>query len=90
MTFESNTAYGIILDSKFKTNSMNAFDNEETIIIETFNDSAEATAAKDKLEAVGIVSMLVDENVVGLNPLGGIELKIFQKDEARAREVLAN
>ena len=26
----------------------------------------------------------------GLNPLGGIELKIFQKDEARAREVLAN
>ena len=69
---------------------MNTFNDEETMVIETFTDVAEASAAKSKLEAEGIITMLVDENAVGLNPLGGFELKIFQKDADRARQILAN
>jgi len=69
---------------------MNPFDNEETVIIGVYNDAAEATAAKSKLETEGIVTMLLDENAVGLNPLGGIELKILSKDAEKARQLLAN
>ena len=69
---------------------MNPFNDEETVIIGVYNDAAEANAAKSKLDTEGIMSMLVDENAVGLNPLGGIELKILSRDVDRAKELLAN
>ena len=62
---------------------------DHTIIIYIFNDILEANIAREKLKEKGIDSSLEDENVVGLNPLGGIELKIFSKDKEAAEKILA-
>lgn len=62
---------------------------DHIIILCTFEDILEANIARDKLKAKGIDSFLVDENVVGLNPLGVIELKIFSKDKEAAEKILA-
>lgn len=67
---------------------MNTHTDEETMILQTFSDRLEADLAKEKLDAQGISAFLVDENVVGLNPLGGIELKIFSKDFEQAKQIL--
>ena len=48
----------------------------------------DATIAKDKLKQNGIDSFLEDENPIGLNPLGGIELKIFSKDKDRTEKII--
>ena len=69
---------------------MNKFNEEETVIIGVYNDAAEASAAKNKLENEGNTTFMVDENVVGLNPLGGFELKILSRDIAKAKKVLEN
>ena len=63
--------------------------DDETIVLETYDDSAAAGIAKQKLNAAGITAELVDENTIGLNPLGGIELKIFSKDLEREKLALA-
>ncbi len=63
--------------------------NEELIIVKIFNNSFEANLAKDKLNAKGIASFQEEENVVGLNPLGGIELKVLSKDLKSATAILA-
>ncbi|HEX6192488.1 MAG TPA: DUF2007 domain-containing protein [Chitinophagaceae bacterium] len=69
---------------------MERHNTDETVVLEVFNDQAEAQAARAKLEDNGITNVVVDENVVGLNPLGGIELKIFAKDAERAKRILAS
>lgn len=61
----------------------------ELTIVETFNDYFAANIAKDKLKANGIDSFLVEENVLGLNPLGGAYLKVFTKDLIIAKEILS-
>jgi len=62
---------------------------DHTIVLSIFNDIVEANVAQEKLKANGIDSFLEDENVMGLNPLGGIELKIFSKDKEAAEKILA-
>jgi len=62
---------------------------DNTIILHTFNDTLEASLAQNKLKENGIDSFLENENVVGLNPFGGIELKIFSKDKEKAKLILA-
>ena len=62
---------------------------DKTIILYTFNDLQEATIAQDKLKAKGIDSYLENENPIGLNPLGGVELKIFSKDKEAAEKIIA-
>lgn len=69
---------------------MNTHNEDETVVLEVFNDSLTAGFAQNKLKEEGIESSLVDENVVGLNPLGGIELKIFSKDVERAKKILSD
>lgn len=69
---------------------MNHKTDEETIVVATYNDIAEASAAKTILEEAGITAALVDKNEVGLNPLGGIEVKIFERDLSKARQLLDN
>jgi hypothetical protein len=69
---------------------MNKHSEDETVVLEVFNDSLTAGFAQNKLKEEGIESFLLDENVVGLNPLGGIELKIFSKDLERAKKILSN
>lgn len=61
---------------------------DHTIVLAIYNDIVEANIAQEKLKANGIDSFLEDENVMGLNPLGGIELKIFSKDKEAAEKIL--
>ena len=64
-------------------------EQDHTIVVAIYNDVVEANIAQEKLKANGIESFLEDENVMGLNPLGGIELKIFSKDKEAAEKILA-
>ena len=68
---------------------MSTHNKDEIVVLEIFNDSLTAGFAQNKLKEEGIESFLADENVVGLNPLGGIELKIFSHDLERAKKILA-
>ncbi len=63
---------------------------DKTILLYIFNDLTEANIARETLKANGIASFLQDENVMGMNPLGGIELKIFSKDEEAAAKIIAS
>ena len=62
---------------------------DHTIVLSIYNNIVEANIAQEKLKANGIDSFLENENVMGLNPLGGIELKIFSKDKEAAEKILA-
>lgn len=66
---------------------MKSSDNEITTL-KIFTDSHLARLANDQLKAEGIEAFLEDENVLGLNPSGGFELKVFTRDLQRAREIL--
>ena len=61
---------------------------DHTIVIAIYNDIVEANVAQEKLKENDIDSFLENENVMGLNPLGGIELKIFSKDKEAAEKIL--
>jgi len=61
---------------------------DKTIVLQIFNDMLGATVAQDKLNANGINSFFENENPIGLNPLGGIELKIFDKDKEAAEKII--
>ena len=63
-------------------------EQDKTITLSTFNDLVEATLMQDKLGANGIQSFLENENPIGLNPLGGVELKIFLKDKEIAEKII--
>jgi hypothetical protein len=62
---------------------------DDIVVLKTFNDSLAANFAQNKLREKGIDSFLADENVVGLNPLGGIEVKIFSRDLQKAKRILS-
>jgi hypothetical protein len=62
--------------------------HDKTIVLQTFSDLMEAKAMQYKLEEHGIISSLTDENVLGLDPVGGIELKIFEKDKEAALKLI--
>ena len=62
---------------------------DHTVVLSIYNDIMEANIAQEKLKANGINSFLENENVMGLNPLGGIELKIFSRDKEAAEKILA-
>lgn len=62
---------------------------DKIIVLQIFNNIVEVTLAQDKLKANGIDSFVENENPIGLNPLGGIELKIFYKDKERAEKIIA-
>ena len=61
---------------------------DKTIILHIFNDLQLATMAQEKLKENGISSFLENENPIGLNPLGGVELKIFEKDKKKAEMII--
>ncbi len=63
-------------------------DKENTIVLHIYNSLQEATIALDQLKANGINAYLLEENVMGLDPVGGTELRIFEKDSAAAKAVL--
>jgi hypothetical protein len=54
-----------------------------------------AHIVRTRLEANGLPCYIADENIVGANPLynqaiGGVKLKIFERDLIKCREILAN
>lgn len=61
---------------------------DKIIVLQTFNEMAEAAIAQDKLKASGIACFLENENPIGLNPLGGAELKIFSNDKEIAEKII--
>ena len=61
---------------------------DKTIILHTYNDMQEAVMIQDKLKENGIESFLSNENVMGLDPVGGVELKIFEKDKEAAEKII--
>jgi len=61
---------------------------EKTVVLQTFSDLMQAKAMQDKLKENGITSSLTDENVLGMDPVAGIELKIFEKDKEAAVKII--
>ena len=44
---------------------------------------------QDKLKENSIDSFINDENVMGLDPVGGAELRIFEKDKVAAEKIIS-
>lgn len=63
---------------------------ENTIVLHTYADPLEAKMIQDRLKENGIPSFLNDENVLGLDPIAGAELKIFEKDKEAAERVISD
>jgi hypothetical protein len=64
-------------------------DKDNTIVLHVYNSLQEATIALDQLKENGIGAYLLEENVMGLDPVGGTELRIFEKDKEAAEKILA-
>lgn len=62
---------------------------DKTIVLHTYTDTLEAKIIQDKLKENGISAFLNDENVLGLDPVGGVELRIFEKDKVAAEKIIA-
>jgi hypothetical protein len=62
---------------------------DKTIVLHTYTDMLEAKMIQDKLKENGIDSFLNDENVMGLDPIGGAELRIFEKDKEAAEKIIS-
>ena len=62
---------------------------DKTIVLHTYTDMLEAKMIQDKLKENGIDSFINDENVMGLDPLGGAELRIFEKDKVAAEKIIS-
>ena len=61
--------------------------------IAVYNNAIDAHLAKTKLDSEGIVSFIMDENLVSINPLlnltiGGVKLKTNNNDAEKAKEIL--
>jgi phosphoribosylanthranilate isomerase len=61
---------------------------DKTVILHIYNDLQEAVMIQDKLKENGIESFLKNENVMGLDPVGGVELKVFEKDAEAAEKII--
>jgi hypothetical protein len=63
-------------------------EQDKIIIFNIYNTVLEASFAQSKLKEHGIDSFLEDENVIGINPLGGFELKLYTQDKEKAEAIL--
>lgn len=62
---------------------------DTTIVLHTYPDMLEAKMIQDILKDNAIPSFLNDENVMGLDPVAGVELRIFEKDKDTADRIIA-
>ena len=72
---------------KLNKNSMSK-EKERTVTLHTYADVTQAKMMQGKLKENGIDSFLNDENVLGMDPVGGVELKVFEKDKIEAEKIL--
>ena len=63
-------------------------DKEKTITLRSFSDMMYARTMQATLLESGIESFLKDENVLGMDPIAGVELKIFEKDKEAALRII--
>jgi DNA-directed RNA polymerase subunit RPC12/RpoP len=68
--------------------------DDKIVTFESYYDPMLAHIIRTRLEANGIPCFIADDNTIGANPLynqavGGIKLKVFEKDMERCREILA-
>jgi len=61
---------------------------DATVTYFTYPDITQARFAQDTLKTNGIESFLKNENVLGMDPMSGVELKIFEKDLAHVQQIL--
>ena len=61
---------------------------EKTIVLHTYPDMSEAQIMQEKHSEIGISSFLNDENVLGMDPVGGVELRIFERDKEAAEKLI--
>lgn len=68
------------------------FDNENTVVLKSFINEFEAEIAKSVLEEEGIESFISKDDEGSMNPslilTQGVRLHVFEKDEAKALEIL--
>lgn len=69
--------------------------DDKIVTFESYYDPMLAHIIRTRLEANGIPCFIADDNTIGANPLynqavGGIKLKVFEKDMERCREILAS
>lgn len=62
--------------------------DERTVTLHTYNDISEAEIIAAKLESRGIKTFVHDENVMGVDPIAGVKLKVFEKDIAEAEKII--
>jgi hypothetical protein len=63
-------------------------EHDKTITLHTYNDISEAEMIAAKLESRGIKTFVHDENVMGVDPVAGVKLKVFEKDVAEAEKII--
>jgi len=63
-------------------------EQNEIITLYIFKDIMEATLAVDQLKANKIESFLEDTSASGLNPMGGVALKVFFNDREEAEKLI--
>jgi DNA-directed RNA polymerase subunit RPC12/RpoP len=68
--------------------------DDKIVTFESYYDPMLAHIIRSRLEANGISCFIADENTIGANPLynqavGGVKLKIFERDLEKCREILA-
>jgi hypothetical protein len=67
---------------------------DKIVTLNTYYDPILAEIIRTRLEANGISCFIADGNTIGANPLynqalGGVKIKVFEKDVERCREILA-
>jgi len=65
-----------------------AKNEERTITLHIYTDAMQAQIMQEKLKARGIDGFINDKNVLGMDPIAGVELKVFEKDKVEAEKIL--
>jgi hypothetical protein len=63
-------------------------EKERTVTLHIYPEITQAKMMQNKLKENGIDSFLNDENVLGMDPVGGVELKVFEDDKSNAEKIL--
>lgn len=69
--------------------------DDKIVTFESYYDPMLAHIVRTRLEANGVPCFVADENTIGANPLynqavGGVKLKVFEKDLEKCHEILAS
>lgn len=68
--------------------------DDKIVTLESYYDPMLAEIILARLQANGISCFMADDNSIGINPLynnamGGIKIKVFERDIEKCREILA-